>query len=137
MPCAIATPAKAPAICITIYGSASERGIFFCHASERVTMGLKCAPEIAPNIRINAINPAPVAIALASNAIATFPPARRSAIIPDPTTTASRKEVPNPSETRRLTRLMLLWLLCDQVRVVAPVFLIYQLGGLKTNQDDF
>src|ERR1700680_1474709 len=49
----------------------------------------------------------PVAIVLASSAIATFPPASRSPMMPEPTTAASRKAVPSASATaRRATALL-------------------------------
>ena len=51
-------------------------------ASESVTAGLRCAPEIGPNVRMRAISAAPVAMVLASRAIATFPPASRSPMMP-------------------------------------------------------
>src|SRR5580698_7985707 len=44
---------------------------------------------------------APVASVLASSAMATFPPARRSPMIPDPTTAARRNAVPRNSATAR------------------------------------
>src|SRR5262245_54322609 len=50
---------------------------------------------------INAISAPPVAAVLASRASAVFPFARRSAMIPDPTTAASRKNVPSASATTR------------------------------------
>ena len=62
-----------------------------------VTTGLKCAPLIGPNVRISATSPAPVAMVLASSAIATFPPASRSPMMPEPTTVASRNAVPTAS----------------------------------------
>src|SRR5688572_11060497 len=61
---------------------------------------------MVPNIRISATSPAPVAIVLASSAIATLPPASRSAMIPEPTTTASSSAVPSPSATSRRASVM-------------------------------
>ena len=70
-------------------------------ASARVTAGLKWAPEIGPNVRISATSAAPVAMVFARSAIATFPPARRSPMMPEPTTVASSRAVPSPSATVR------------------------------------
>src|SRR5687767_5705540 len=47
---------------------------------------------------------APVAMVLPSSATATFPPARRSAMIPDPTTVATSIHVPRNSATARRGR---------------------------------
>src|SRR5258708_6246550 len=44
--CAIATPTNAPASCATTYAGTSRHGVPPCAASESVTAGLKCAPEI-------------------------------------------------------------------------------------------
>src|SRR6266403_1447375 len=60
---------------------------------------------MGPNVRIRAMSAAPVAIVFASNANATFPPASRSAMIPDPTTAATSSSVPRHSAVRRLGRL--------------------------------
>src|SRR5271163_4469201 len=73
-------------------------------ASAIVTAGLKCAPETGPNVRINATSAAPVAIVLASSAIATLPAASRSPMIPEPTTAASNSKVStNSATTRRIS----------------------------------
>src|SRR5688500_12986984 len=77
------------------------QAIPFCDASARVTAGLKCAPEIGPNVRISATSAAPVAIVLASSAIASLPPASLSAMMPEPTTVASSIAVPSASERAR------------------------------------
>ena len=74
-------------------------------ASATDTTGLKWAPEMDPKVRIRATSAAPVAIVFASNANATFPPASRSAMIPDPTTAATSSSVPRNSAVRRLGRL--------------------------------
>ena len=64
-------------------------------------------PEIGPNVRINATSMAPVASVLAMSAIATFPPASRSPMMPEPMTAASTKAVPRASATtRRVTALL-------------------------------
>src|SRR5580692_11439155 len=74
-----------------------------CMASASVTAGLKWAPEIGASARISATKAAPVAMELASKASATFPPASRSAMIPEPTTAISRNAVPRASVTARWT----------------------------------
>src|SRR5262249_22288184 len=51
--------------------------------------------------RMSATRPAPVAIVFARSASATFPAARRSAMMPEPTTVASNSAVPSPSATSR------------------------------------
>jgi hypothetical protein len=67
-----------------------------------VTAGFKCAPEIGPKVRTNATSVPPVATVLARSAIATFPPASRSPMMPDP---VSRNAVPRASATARRARL--------------------------------
>src|SRR5882762_10496109 len=73
-------------------------------AAASVTAGFKCAPEIGANVRISASNAAPVAIVFASRAIATFPPAKRCPIMPDPTTAATRNALPKNSAVSRARR---------------------------------
>src|SRR5438876_3319632 len=50
---------------------------------------------------MSATSAPPVASEFASSAIAAFPPASRSAMMPEPTTATSRNAVPKPSPTRR------------------------------------
>src|SRR5262245_34029547 len=50
-----------------------------------------------PKARMIATRIAPVATAFARSAIATFPPLRRSPIMPEPTTVARRRDVPSAS----------------------------------------
>jgi hypothetical protein len=64
-----------------------------------VTAGLKWPPEIGPNVRIKATSVAPVVSVLARRAMATVPAARRSPMMPEPTTAASKKAVPTASDT--------------------------------------
>ena len=62
-----------------------------------MTAGLKWAPEIGPSMVIRTARMAPVASVLPISATASFPAARFSAMIPEPTTVASRNRVPSAS----------------------------------------
>src|ERR1700684_3419014 len=86
-----------------MYTGTSRQAMPRCEASANVTAGLKCAPEMGPNASISATRAAPVAIVFARRATATFPPANRSPMMPDPTTAANRKAVPRSSATARRT----------------------------------
>ena len=66
-----------------------------------VTAGLKCAPETGPNIRISTTRMAPVGSVLHRSASAPLPPASFAAMMPEPTTAASRNAVPSASAARR------------------------------------
>src|ERR671919_3133875 len=62
-----------------------------------VTAGLKWAPDTGPSMAISTNRIAPVANVLPSRAMATFPPASCSAMMPDPITVANRKKQPTAS----------------------------------------
>src|SRR5260370_16190176 len=67
-------------------------------------VGLKWATEIGANVRVNGKRIALVASVLARSATATSRPARRSAMMPDPTTVARRRAVPTASAVMRRAR---------------------------------
>jgi hypothetical protein len=84
-------------------------------ASATLTAGLKCAPEIGPNVRISAASAAPVAIVFASSASATFPPANRSAMTPEPTTADTKNPVPTNSAAILRERFAVIACRCDRL----------------------
>src|SRR5579872_264719 len=98
---AAATPAKAPTSCATNIPVLHANPP--CEASASATAGLKFAPETGPKVRMSATSTAPVASVLASNAMPALPTARRSPIMPEPTTAASNDPVPNASAAMRPT----------------------------------
>lgn len=70
-----------------------------CVASATVTTGFTCAPEIDPKATIREKSAAPVATLLASSAMAPFPPARRTPMMPEPTIAPSSIAVATNSAT--------------------------------------
>jgi len=104
MPWATATPRNAPVICAAMYTGTSVHRMPPTAASASVTAGFICAPESGPNAKISATSAAPVANVFASNAMATFPPARRSPMMPEPTTVARSSAVATNSATARRDR---------------------------------
>ena len=57
-----------------------------------------------PNVKMRAIRTAPVATVFAKRARAMFPPESRSAMMPEPTTVATRNAVPTNSAMARLIK---------------------------------
>jgi len=68
------------------------------------TAGLKWAPLTGPRSAISVPKTATVAAVFASSATATLPPARRSAMMPEPTTVAAKSKDPINSAIRRRDR---------------------------------
>jgi len=104
MKCAVSMPTSAPPNCANAYNMPSRVEITPCIRNDNVTAGLKCAPDTGPKIKISTTSIAPVASVLPSSASAIFPPASRSAMMPDPITAASRNALPVNSAARRRVR---------------------------------
>src|SRR5271154_1373785 len=83
------------------YAAESVHASFPRKAWMNDTAGFRCAPLKGPRSAINVANTAIVAPELAINATARFPPARRSAMTPEPTTVAVNNKEPKPSANNR------------------------------------
>src|SRR5882762_3975228 len=90
MACAAIVPAMPPESCAAMYGRRLDQSNPPSIASATETTGLKCAPEMGPKVRISTTSAAPVVIVFASKANAPFPLASRSAMMPEPTTAATK-----------------------------------------------
>ena len=101
---ATAVPNRPPVTWAAMYAGTSRPGSAPLRRAASVTIGLKWAPEIGLNVRIRATSAAPVAAVFARRASPTLPPAKRSPMMPEPTTAATRSPVPRPSATTRRAR---------------------------------
>lgn len=72
------------------------------HTITALTAGLKCAPLMGPNTSMGTYNSPTVAKVFASSAMAMLPPAKRSAMMPEPTTKANKSTVPSAAIGRRI-----------------------------------
>ena len=103
----IALPAGGRATLIDDYGhhpvemAATLAGNSRRNASATLTAGLKCAPDMGPKVRMSTVKIAPVGIVLQRSASAPLPPASFAAMMPEPTTPASKNAVPKHSATLR------------------------------------
>ena len=91
------TPINPPISWAGIKLHSSNNEISFLRNMTKLTHGLKWAPDILINVQISAVSPAPVAIVFARRMIDVSLD-KLLAIIPDPTTTITKKLVPISSE---------------------------------------
>ena len=68
------------------------------------TTGLKCAPEIGPNMRMKVKRPAAVAAAFSNSCRPVSPGESRAAAMPEPITVAARNAEPRNSARARRGR---------------------------------
>src|SRR6516225_5591705 len=94
----------------------SDTGSSRRSAMTALTAGLKCAPLRGAKTSMRTYSANTVASVLASKAMATLPPARRSAMMPEPTTAHSKPAVPSSSASALRHRVMA----CRPVREPAP-----------------
>ena len=94
---AMTEPTQAPIICALMNASVSVLLNSPCARNESVTAGLKCAPEIEPQVKINATRAPPVAMAFSRSCRPTSLGERLVAMMPEPTTATISKAVPSPS----------------------------------------
>src|SRR3954447_8106608 len=106
---ASSAPATAPITCTTEYAATSApdspvRARRPSSQSTAETTGLKCAPDTGPNSRMSTVSPRNVAVEFSSSCRPTSPGERRSAAMPEPTTTVTSRPVPRSSAVSRLPR---------------------------------
>ena len=99
-------PTMAPSSCAATYGTNSAFGNSPRHVITALTAGLKCAPLTGPKTSINTYSPPTVASVFAISASAMLPPAKRSAMMPEPITTVSSSSVPSASAKSLRGKLM-------------------------------
>ena len=101
--CVTATPSAPPATCATIRPGTEPQGVPPSTASERVTAGLKCAPEIGPNATISAPSANAVARAFSRSCRPSSAGLSLWAATPEPTIAARRRPVPRNSPRQART----------------------------------
>ena len=94
---AITAPTQPPKTWAPTKPTASRVGSLSRIRNERVTAGLKWAPEIGPNMRIRPMSAPAVAAAFSSSCKPTSLGERRCAMIPEPMTATMRRAVPSAS----------------------------------------